>query len=269
MGLDMSKGRFLSTRDEVCLKSPRLFHSRSSPPAVILFSPSSSMQSGPANGPRLAELEAHGLTVSRCTDMPQLYAVARQAMENDRVCAVLLASGHSENCIVAAQLRALYPSLGVVAITPSSMETMWLQALQSGVDHICPASAPSQLLVAILFRLLWRLDVTAASAAASGRAVWSLAEHGWILASPEGQRIPLTTGERAFLMALIAAPNQRAPHAELIKAVNEAYALESAAALQSRISVLVSRLRRKCAEHGVGLPLKSVHNWGYMFTGAL
>jgi DNA-binding response OmpR family regulator len=220
-------------------------------------------------GHRLAELEAHGLTVSQCTDMPQLYSAARQAVERAKACAVLLASGHSENCVVAAQLRTLYPSLGVVAITPSSLEAVWLQALQSGVDHICPASAPPQLLAAILFRLLWRLDVAAASVAASGHAVWSLVEHGWILASPEGQRIPLTTGERAFLTALIAAPNQRAAHADLINAVNDAYALESAAAMQSRISVLVSRLRRKCAEHGVGLPLKSVHNWGYMFTGAL
>src|SRR5690606_28199266 len=113
-----------------------------------------------------------------------------------------------------------------------------------------------------------RLDVSAAARAAAGAsAVWSLPEQAWILASPEGKRIALTTGERAFLMALLAAPNQRAAHADLISAVNEAYKQESVSALQSRLSVLVSRLRRKCAEHGAGLPLKSVHNWGYMFTG--
>lgn len=236
--------------------------------AVMLFAPVDGQNARLAGRHRISELESHGLSVSYCADMPQLYRTTRQSTDAGATTAAVLSATHSQNCIVAAHLRALHPLLGIVALTDSDSEASLLQCLQSGVDHFCPVRASSQLLSAILFRLLWRLDVSAAARAAAGlNAVWSLPEQAWILASPEGKRIALTTGERAFLMALMTAPNQRAAHAELILAVNNAYALESAASLQSRLSVLVSRLRRKCAEQGVGLPLKSVHNWGYMFTG--
>lgn len=237
-------------------------------PDIMFFAPVDHHNLTLSQRHRISELESHGLNVSPCHDLPQLYQRARQVMESGTNTAAVLAAAHSQNCIVAAHLRALHPVLGLVALTESDTETERLQCLQSGVDHFCPAKASSQLLAAILFRLLWRLDVAAVARAAAGAtAVWSLPEQAWILASPDGKRIALTTGERAFLMALMAAPNQRATHADLILAVNTAYTQESACAMQSRLSVLVSRLRRKCAEHGVGLPLKSVHNWGYMFTG--
>ncbi|TEA79123.1 helix-turn-helix domain-containing protein [Allopusillimonas ginsengisoli] len=257
-----------TTRYEVRLMQSNPYPALMSRSAVILFVPADTSNARLAGRHRIAELESYGLAVSYCADMPQLYRTTRQSMDAGATTAAVLSGDHNQNCTVAAHLRALHPLLGIVALTQSESEAMLLQCLHSGVDHFCPARASSQLLSALLFRLLWRLDVSAAARAAAGAsAVWSLPEQAWILASPEGKRIALTTGERAFLMALLAAPNQRAAHADLISAVNEAYKQESVSALQSRLSVLVSRLRRKCAEHGAGLPLKSVHNWGYMFTG--
>ncbi len=237
--------------------------------AIMLFAPADDQNARQAGRRRLSELEAQGLAVSYCADMPQLYRNTRQSTGAGTVTAAVLGATHSQNCIVAAHLRALHPALGVVVLAESESESTLLQYMQSGADYCCSARASSQLLAAILFRLLWRLDVSASHAAASAATVWSLPEQAWILANPEGKRIALTTGERAFLMALMSAPNQRAAHADLIVAVNNAYAQESVSSQQSRLSVLVSRLRRKCAEQGVSLPLKSVHNWGYMFTGPI
>jgi len=239
-------------------------------PAILLFSPPTTAQNREAWRRRLTELESQGLKISHCTDLPQLYGSVRRHAETGASVAAVLASACADNCAAAAHLRALYPGLGIVMLTETSTESMALQALQSGVDTYCPIEASPQLLAAILFRLLWRLDVTAAArAAAAPRLVWVLAEQAWILCSPCGKRIPLTTAERAFLMALVNAPNQRAAHADLIQAVGQAHALDTVVGQQGRLSVLVSRLRRKCTEQDVALPLKSVHNWGYMFTGAL
>lgn len=97
---------------------------------------------------------------------------------------------------------------------------------------------------------------------------WSFADQDWMIVNPKGQRIFLTTGERAFLVTLLNAPDQRASHADLIAAVCSAYhALPEANRRQGRLSVLVSRLRAKCIQHNIDLPLKSVHRWGYMFSG--
>lgn len=96
---------------------------------------------------------------------------------------------------------------------------------------------------------------------------WSLHESGSVLMAPAGGRIPLTTGERAFISTLLAADGLRAPHRELIDAVNACYAAAAPRTHQARLGVLISRLRRKIKRYGYDLPLKSVHNWGYMFTG--
>lgn len=238
-------------------------------PAVMLFAPPG-IETSIGNCLRRGdELEAHGFRVQHCTDMPALCRAVHHHANAGNLSAIVLGGAHAQNCIAASQLRALHPALGIVVLVDSHHESSLLHALQSGADCYCPASASPQLVAAVLYRLLWRLDALGARADTARKAVWSLPEQAWILASPDGKRIALTTGERAFLMALLAAPNQRATHTTLIQAVNAAYELESSTFLQSRLSVLVSRLRRKCSEQGLGLPLKSVHNWGYMFTGAV
>lgn len=240
------------------------------PSVVVLYAPAPVAGETPVALARVNDLGAHGFQVRQCAEIPAVYQAAQNELSQTAATVVILAGLHAENCTVAANLRMLYPAVGVVALADSDSDEASMQLFQSGADAVCPAGASTPLLAAMLFRLLWRLDMAAAMrSAAQNSPVWRLSEQAWILSSPNSQRIPLTTGERAFLLALMTAPNQRASHAQLTDAVNAAYAGETTGVMQSRLSVLVSRLRRKCVEHGTRLPVKSVHNWGYMFTGLL
>lgn len=256
--------------DEALLNEPALHKAKVFPAVVLLYAPRSTSGATFAAKAHATELQAHGFHVQQCADVPSLYTATQKELSQAAVVVVVLAAPHAEICTVSAHLRMLHPAVGILAVADSQTEITAIQLLQSGADAVVPMVASAPLMAAMLFRLLWRLDMSAAlRSSAQSNPVWALSEQGWILSSPNSQRIPLTTGERAFLLALMTAPNQRASHAQLTEAVNEAYVGEASNAMQSRLSVLVSRLRRKCMEHGARLPVKSVHNWGYMFTGQL
>jgi hypothetical protein len=58
----------------------------------------------------------------------------------------------------------------------------------------------------------------------------------------------------------------RASHDVLTVAVNAAYGAAGKSRQVRQLGLLVSRMRRKCEDQGVILPLHSVHGWGYMFA---
>jgi len=189
------------------------------------------------------------------------------------VLSVAVLAGQLKQSIDAARyLRAVCPGTGIVVLMHGRSDAGCIQALDTGADAYCPAGASSALLAAVVFSLLRRL--TPASGLASPASVdpdrgWALHEGGSVLTGPGGARISLTTGERAFMKTLLYAREARASHRQLIDAVNACYANAAPRTHQARLGVLVSRLRRKFASHGYDMPLKSVHNWGYMFTGTI
>ena len=217
-------------------------------------------------------LQAQGFQVLACNNILALYRLAQANLAINALACSVLAGTHLDNCAAANYLRTLYPGLGIVAVADFASQLEPLQVLQSGADSIFPLNAEAPLLSAILFRLLWRIKQRWADATppvAAGVPGWQLQEQAWVIVSPDGKRIPLTTGERAFLSTLMAAGGARASHAELTDAVNAAYALGPQALHKGRLGVLVSRMRRKFDEQGINMPLKSIHRWGYMFTGPL
>src|SRR5690606_32448602 len=116
--------------------------------------------------------------------------------------AVILAGTLLENCSATTYLRALHPSLGIVAMAAPAQDAEAIRLLQSGVDHHFAHNASNELLAAILFRLLARSDISPATSpetvSAASVGGWSLQDQSWKLISPEGVAITLTTGERAF-----------------------------------------------------------------------
>ncbi|NYT65727.1 winged helix-turn-helix domain-containing protein [Alcaligenaceae bacterium] len=242
-------------------------------PITLIFESSIPDNAG-ASPVALESLEAHGFQTIRCADLTQLTQQARlHALPNRRIL-VILAAEIAENCVTANYLRTLHPNLGILAMSDSADESSLIRLIQSGVDNTCTKDASVALVVTILFRMLARVGQCVPAAipqpvsAAPETGSWFLSEQDWVMVSPEGKRIPLTTGERAFMLALLNAPDHRVPHADLIAAVNQAYDdLSEPDHRQNRLSVLVSRLRAKCNQHNVKLPLKSVHRWGYMFSG--
>ncbi|TCT01482.1 hypothetical protein EDC26_12417 [Paralcaligenes ureilyticus] len=100
-------------------------------------------------------------------------------------------------------------------------------------------------------------------------AAWALVDQGWVLSGPDGSRVDLTTGERAFLQTLFLTPDLRARRADLMDAIDISYAAAVGAGKGTRLGLLVSRMRRKFQARGVVLPLRAVHGFGYMFAGKI
>ncbi|MEO6959441.1 MAG: hypothetical protein ABI081_05585 [Burkholderiaceae bacterium] len=214
---------------------------------------------------------SHGFEARRCIDMFHLYqSIQRNSASSDGLIVVLLDGSFGDNCASAAGLRAQYPNIGIVALVHSSSQDQLAQLLQSGADSYCPRNASDRLLSATVFRLLSRISRTDESRTpprdSSAHGGWSLDEQAWVLVDPTGARVPLTTGERAFVLTLFNAPDLRAEHDDLIAAVDACSETATHATSQVRLGVLVSRLRQKFRRRGINLPLKSVHRWGYMFA---
>lgn len=217
-------------------------------------------------------LSSHGYAVKACAALPALVEciAALQLQANDRVVAVV--DGRDPGSATAVStLRALRSGLGIVVVAERDDDASMTLLLQLGADTCCFPCASADLWVATVSRLLWRLATPRQSRAITAsntvNAAWVLEKQGWAMRTPAGQLISLTTGERAFLMTLLSAPLKQVSHEELISAVNASYKASSARTSQRRLGVMVSRMRRKFSEQGSPLPLKSVHNWGYMFVG--
>lgn len=224
----------------------------------------------------------YGFVVMPCASLVDLSARVRAAGRSRNGLPIAIFDGRSADALaVVSALRASNNGLGIVALTASDDEGSVIRLLHAGVDTCCVVSASPELLIAVVVRLMWRLGVgaygdssvsqmvsnsSAAALQSDQTTSWQLIDQGWALLSPEGHRVALTTGERAFLSTLLSAPHQQATHEELISAVNASYHNGRARTHQSRLGVMVSRMRRKFSQAGAPLPLKSVHNWGYMFV---
>ncbi len=242
-------------------------------PAIIMLNrrPARALQH------HVAQLQSHGYTVIACTEIQALCEMAAQySAQATTPWVVILASSLSNNCIAATSLRGLFPSVGILALVSSLREAVLAHTLHSGADSYCRSSASASLLMATLHPLLARacaigprVPATVAVTSIPGpTGCWALIEQAWVLTGPQQQRIRLTTGERAFLSTLLAAPGLRASHGQLMEAVSGSYAGSSRPYHHARLTLLVSRLRRKFRAQGSEAPLRSMHRWGYMFTAA-
>jgi DNA-binding response OmpR family regulator len=246
--------------------------------SILLFEPSAHQASdSTVRLGRATELGSQGFSVRCCSDVTQLHQQLQRKTDAEVPAFAVLNGSHNANCTAATYLRMFQPKIGIVALVDSFNEAALIQTLQSGADSYCPHHASTALLIVTLFRLQKRTEVECASVApaipvpgpvSADSGQWVLRDQAWVLANPAGMTVSLTTSERAFMLTLFNAPEMRARHADLIAAVNGGSVSDATTAAQSRLGVLVSRMRRKFRQQGIKLPLKSVHNWGYMFTEA-
>jgi DNA-binding response OmpR family regulator len=218
---------------------------------------------------RAPQLAAQGFQLQVCDDAPSAHDHVDAARARGVAAVAVLAGNRTQNSDAARYVRALCPDAGVLVLMHTRNDAACVQILHSGADAYCPANVSTPLLVAVLFSLLRRLaraSSRTATVLAPDDGGWSLHEGGSVLIGPAG-RIPLTTGERAFVATLLSADGLRASHRQLIDAVNACYPSAAPRTHQARLGVLISRLRKKFGCYGYDMPLKSVHNWGYMFTG--
>ncbi|PJI99003.1 DNA-binding response OmpR family regulator [Acidovorax sp. 69] len=94
-------------------------------------------------------------------------------------------------------------------------------------------------------------------------ACWVLAIKEWVLSSPQGRCLQLTTHEFMFLQQLMRADGQPVPKRDLSTHLFGARAQNGA----ERLNLLLTRLRKKAAEaFAEPLPVKTLHQIGYAFT---
>lgn len=226
-------------------------------PVVVLFEPF--VQRSRCHSPLNAGLRGYGFKVNACHD---LKALPQHIVQDVNAC-VVLGGSLAQNCAAASRVREYAAHTRILALVASSTESVLISVFHSGVDAYCPISASAGLVAAAVSGL-YRCT---SSATGPTLGLWGLSEQAWVLVGAKGVRIPLTTGERAFLATLFGAPLMRASHADLVAAVSNAYGEPVALQSRTRLGVLIARLRRKCQLTNEPLPLKSMHGWGYMFVG--
>lgn len=183
---------------------------------------------------------------------------------------VMVGLGASRSSSLAGTLRLMYPQVGIVTLADMDDHAQLVLQLHSGVDMLCPCNASAELVLATVLRLQSRSRgapaMIAQGSSADEPSGWQLVDNGWSLQAPSGLGVSLTTRERAFLRALLAAPEYKVSHPDLLQATGvHTGGVDTSVAL-NRLGVVVSRLRRKCSDAGFVLPLKSVYKWGYMFV---
>lgn len=213
-----------------------------------------------------------------CPDTAALRSTLRQALHEashggESVLAVLAATAPLNRA--AASILAAVPQVGVLVCLDACDDASLAGVLQLGVDAWCPRNCAPAVMALALHSLKRRLEACAPSVhpsaspviqhrgAGAKLPVWMLLDHGWVLKTPAGKALRLTSSERAFMLGLAQSEAHTATHAQLLHALGRGEPDTSAA--RARLGVLVSRLRRKAAAQGEQLPLQSLHSRGYMF----
>lgn len=247
-----------------------------SAPAVLFFTPAGGLLSPAVQGRWLAELGQNGLDPERLTQASELYARLSEAMAAETPMLALLAGSAMQNAMTYAYVKSCCPGVPVACVANPDNESELVSLLDAGVSlYLAPTAGP-MLLLAIIRRLLaiatgvqghMSQPVQVPEVSAGG---WRLLESQSVLVAPSGERIALTTIERRALRLLFAGPHTGLSHDALVHALNhgpDTAASGRQAFGRTRLSVMFSRLRRKCARRGLALPVASVHGWGYQFTG--
>lgn len=173
--------------------------------------------------------------------------------------------------LMVAKLRNDFEHMGIIALHGDLSASLRVQLLLTGADACVPADIDVPELMAwchaVRRRLLHvpgfdLLDVPA-DGAAGEHEEWILRDKGWTLLSPEGVSLELTHSERQLMDAFVRHADARFSREDLMR--DKGIAAGDSRAVDS----LISRLRRKASQAGLSLPIKSVHGWGYTFTGKL
>lgn len=172
---------------------------------------------------------------------------------------------------VAERLHALNRQIGIIMVTARMATEDKVRALLGGADAYLVKPVVWPELFATITSLARRLNHGKAAAIAAFHAAplhelksWSLSHDGWVLTNPSGFALQLSARERLFLQRLWQQLGETVSRDNLIIAMGEdPYHYDV-----HRLDALVSRLRRKFADEGGAMPLRSVRGQGYVFVPA-
>ena len=170
---------------------------------------------------------------------------------------------------VARHLRDL-PRLTVIIVSARDTLDDRLAGLKAGADRYLVKPVNLIELVANIETVSRRPAAPTAGAEAEQPAdecashePWHLGKNDWGLTEPDGKLIRLTAREFFLLNCLFEAKGVVVARKALIAEIYGTHVPNGG----ERLDVLVARLRKKCvASFGQNLPVKTVHQVGYMFT---
>jgi len=215
-------------------------------------------------------LSSYGFEVTTVADGAEMRA-ALQAQPHDLVLLDLGLPGE-DGLTLARELRAS-AGLGIIIVTGRGQAVDRIIGLEVGADDYVAKPFELRELVARIRSVLRRLKATggpAPQAAATAAAEERLAFDGWqidlaarSLCRPDGEVVPLTTGEFDLLAVFARHPNRVLSRDELMDNLHN----REAGPYDRSIDVQVGRLRRKI-ERDPARPemIKAVRGAGYVFT---
>jgi two-component system OmpR family response regulator len=215
-------------------------------------------------------LSSYGFDVTTVADGAQMRA-ALQARPHDLVLLDLGLPGE-DGLTLARELRA-NSGLGIIIVTGRGQAVDRIIGLEVGADDYVAKPFELRELVARIRSVLRRLKAAggpAPQAAAAAAAEERLAFDGWqidlaarSLCRPDGEVVPLTTGEFDLLAVFARHPNRVLSRDELMDNLHN----REAGPYDRSIDVQVGRLRRKI-ERDPAQPemIKAVRGAGYVFT---
>lgn len=173
--------------------------------------------------------------------------------------------------LMVAKLRNDFGSLGIVAVQSGLSASARVQLLLTGADACLALDVQVPELMAWchavrrrnVYAAVGTLQAVEEVQDHGGQQEWVLRDKGWTLVAPNGVGLELTHSERQLMDAFIRHADARFSREDLMR--DKGLAASDSRAVDS----LISRLRRKASQAGVALPIKSVHGWGYTFTGKL
>lgn len=220
-------------------------------------------------------LDDYGLVFLPCVNTDEVYQQAMASVsaraDHGVPALVLLNADFMQNCAVSHYLRAAAPGVCIILRTPDYKEQTLMRALQSGADGYFSGRVSAHFLSSLVFsRMRSGANYLPAAAQSNVSALpehgWCFAEQAWVMVSPDGLRVRLTSSERALFLALTNQPQMCASHNILIEHLwSGSHKAEENG--RERMSVMVNRLRQKFKAKGLELPIRTLHGKGYMFYG--
>ncbi|TCT02188.1 response regulator transcription factor [Aquabacter spiritensis] len=159
-------------------------------------------------------------------------------------------------------------SIGVVVLTGRTAREDRVRGLELGVDHYFTKPFDPAELDLVIRNLHRRLTQAAMPAPVDSARLgkWALDGAQWVLVSPEGTRVRLSSTEYQLVSRLAARQGRPVARADLIQR-NDA---RDPLVAERGLDVLVFRLRKRVeAECGCKLPVMSVRGLGYVFDAPI
>ncbi|HLS16948.1 MAG TPA: winged helix-turn-helix domain-containing protein [Paenalcaligenes sp.] len=218
----------------------------------------------PSTNQRVQALENSGIQASILHDLMAVYSLAADQLEHSSRTIFILQGVPHQLFASVSRLRTANQNVGIIVLSSSLDEQFMVQLLHSGVDGYALSEASDSLVLALVNNV-WRRISNYARLELLQSTPWTLTSRGWVLISPSGQRLDLTTTERQLLTALFSQPGRRADHQTLLSALSDTSQSPQGSG-QNRLGVIISRLKKKADARNIEVPLRSVHRWGYMFA---